>query len=84
MSGFSKEGPPLLIEIYQDGRYNVELSSPPTHRERHLEWLFKRHVKKGEFNGLKPGRYQMNYTKLNLFTGYEMEIKALEASERGS
>lgn len=53
----------LNVMIYDDGRMHVSSPPPTTNTHKGLFMLFKKGVKKGAFNSMKPGRYQFKFTK---------------------
>lgn len=72
-----KEGPPLILEVYVDGRSTVFVPYPPKVREKVLSSLFEKAIKKGKIENLKPGRYNFNYTKVAV-SGIEAELEPID------
>lgn len=71
---FKKEGPPIIVEVYVDGRAEIFIPQPPTVREKTLSKLFQRSA---EMQGIEPGRYHVNYTKVGL-RKVEFELTSAE------
>lgn len=62
-----KEGPPIFVEVYVDGRAHARTPHPCTRREIALLKLFEKGVEDGEIRGTEPGQYHFNFTKVGLF-----------------
>lgn len=61
---FTKEGPPVIVEVYVDGRIDLFIPQPPRFREKALSRMFQKAVMNDEIANIKPGRYHFNYTKV--------------------
>jgi hypothetical protein len=77
MMFIKKDGPPLIIEVYVDGRAEVYIPTPPKLREKILSRMFQNSVKKEGIQNIKPGRYHFNYTKIG-FMSLEAELASAE------
>jgi hypothetical protein len=63
-----KDGPPVFVEVYGDGRAYAKTPSPCSAREIALFKLFEKGVKDGEIRNIEPGCYHWNFTKCTRFT----------------
>lgn len=78
MMFIKKEGPPIVIEVYVDGRAGVFMPVPFRLREKILGRMFMKSLRKnGGTKNIKPGRYYFNYTKVGAFS-LEAELEPAE------
>lgn len=59
-----KTDEPINVIIYKDGRLDISTPENPTFTQKALFSTFKKGVAKGEFDGMRPGRYRFQFIKI--------------------
>jgi hypothetical protein len=63
-----KSGPPLVFEIYADGRVHADKLKRGADRHDRVLWvLFKKHEGAGGFQNMNPGKYELLIEKVGMF-----------------